>query len=166
MQQLFARSVSPRHPFILKEMPTLSRFHRYVTKQRISRKAQLFVSAPLEKLFSLYYRKLAGPAFGQLEFKSAEGVKTLRFNARNLAFDMFYGDIFKDNYEDDTGALLDAFLPLDGCLLDVGSNWGFFSLYAASRGGAPKIHAFEPIPSTYADLTEMVRQAALEDRIT
>jgi FkbM family methyltransferase len=166
MQQLFARRISPRHPFALREMPTLSRFHRYVTRQRTSRKAQLLIGAPLEKIFSLYFRKIAGPAVGELEFQSAQGVKNLRFNARNLAFDMFYGEMFKDNYEDETGVLLDAFLPLDGCLFDVGSNWGFFSLYAASRGGSPTIHAFEPIPSTFEDLKDMVGQAGLAQRIT
>ena len=48
----------------------------------------------------------------------------------------------------------------------MGSNWGHFSLHVASRPGfAGKIHAFEPFPSTFADLADIVRQAGLEEMV-
>ncbi len=164
MTKLLARKVTPRSPFHLKSLPFISRFHRLATRHRTSRKAQLMLNAPLEKLFHLYYR-FPLSSYGELEYDGPTGVRVLRFNAHNLAFDMFYSDVFAENYEDETGVLLDALLPLGGCFYDIGSNWGMFSLYAASRGGAPKIHAFEPIPSTFKDLSDSVAQAGLRERI-
>ena len=127
--------------------------------------AQLVVSAPLEKLFQSYYRWTSAPASGELEYKGAEGLRTIRFNARNLAFDILYADLFARNYEDETAVLLDAFLPKGGCFYDIGSNWGYFSLYAASRGAAIRIHAFEPIPGTFEDLRCCVEQAGLGGQV-
>jgi len=165
MGKLFARRITLRSPFTLTHLPFTARFHRAVVQRRSSRKAQLLIGAPLEKLFQLYYRGLPLRSVGELEYQSPGGARTIRFNARNLAFDMFYSELFAENYEDETAVLLDAFLPPDGCLYDIGSNWGFFSLYCASRSERLKIHAFEPIPSTFADLVSCVAQAGMSAQI-
>lgn len=165
MSGILVRRIKLRSPFTLKRMPALARFHRAASKQRSSKKAQLLVSAPLEKVFRFYYRWIPHHARGEMEFHSAEGSCAISFNGRNLAFDILYSDLFSENYEDETAVLLDTFLPKDGCLYDIGSNWGYFSLYAASRGGRLRIHAFEPVPSTYDDLVRCVEQAGLKGTV-
>src|SRR4051794_5899080 len=112
MTKLLARKVTPRAPFTLKDLPLTSRFHRFAMRQRSSRKAQLLINAPLEKIFNAFYRWMPGRPVGTLEFREPQGTHTIRFNARNLAFDMFYSDIYAENYEDETGVLIDALLPL------------------------------------------------------
>ena len=164
MTGIFVKSIKLRSPLRIKRLPILARFHRAASKQRTSRKAQLFLKAPLEKMFQCYYR-LAPTATGELEFETPQGPRPITFNARNLAFDIFYADLFAENYEDETAVLLDTFLSQSGCLYDIGSNWGFFTLYAASRGGNVRIHAFEPVPSTYADLVGCVEQAGLRNQV-
>jgi len=57
-------------------------------------------------------------------------------------------------------------LPEGGTLLDIGSNWGYFALYAASNREKFTVHAFEPMPQTYRDLTSCVDQAGLSHRVT
>jgi FkbM family methyltransferase len=162
---VFVRKIKLRSPLVLKSLPWLARFHRAAHRQRTSRKAQLFLGAPLEKLFRLFYRWWPFPVTGLLEYQTATRRCPLVFNARNLAFDILYAEMFAENYEDETAVLLDAFLPEKGCFYDIGSNWGFFSLYVASRAEGFRIHAFEPIPPTYRDLVSCVEQAGLQKTI-
>ena len=62
---------------------------------------------------------------------------------------------------------IDPAAPPDGVFFDVGSNWGYFSLLLAARPGfTGRIHAFEPWPTTYADLDSVVSQAGLRNVIT
>src|SRR5688572_20149194 len=107
MNEIFIGQVKLRAPFALKRIPFVARFHRVASKQRSSRKAQLAITAPLEKLFRLYYR-MRRPESGELVYAGPEGPRTINFNARNLAFDILYADLFRDNYEDETAVLLDA----------------------------------------------------------
>ena len=166
MTDVLVTKIKLRSPIKLTRIPAVARLHRAATRQRASRKAQLVITAPLEKLFQWYYRWVRVPASGQMEYHGPAGPRTITFNARNLAFDILYSDLFAENYEDETAALLDTVLPKGGCFYDIGSNWGFFSLYTASRGDGVKIHAFEPIPSTYADLVHCIDQAGLNHQVT
>jgi FkbM family methyltransferase len=162
MNEILARSIQLRSPFALKRIPLLARFHRVANQQRVSRKAQLLISAPLEKLFRLYYRWFPQAPRGEFEYQARGERRLIKFNARNLAFDIFYSDLFRENYEDETAVLLDTFLTDGACFYDIGSNWGYFSLYVASLGGSIRIHAFEPVPTTYGDLLSCVGQAGLQ----
>jgi len=70
-------------------------------------------------------------------------------------------------YESETSTLLDLFLPEDGVLFDIGSNWGYFSLFAAVRKTfCGNVHSFEPWPPTFADLQSIVDQSGYADVIT
>jgi len=65
------------------------------------------------------------------------------------------------------GACLLALLPPDGVLYDVGSNWGYYSLLAARQAGfRGRVHAFEPWPPSFADLSSIIRQGELENTVT
>lgn len=90
--------------------------------------------------------------------------KTLRLNAYNRQFNPLYFAKYAEGYEVTVARSLAALLPDDGVMLDVGSNWGYFPLLMASRPSfSGKILAFEPVPSTHADLVEVITQAGLEE---
>lgn len=70
------------------------------------------------------------------------------------------------SYEPAVGALIDRFLPDDGTFYDIGANWGYYALYAASRPGYNgQVHAFEPYPPTAADLEAVLAQVGLGNMI-
>lgn len=87
---------------------------------------------------------------------------TLRLNPWNRQFAPLYFAAYAEGYEVPVARSLAHFLPDDGVLVDIGSNWGYFPLLLASREDFQgKIVAFEPVPSTYADLVDLVKQAGL-----
>lgn len=87
---------------------------------------------------------------------------TLRLNPYNRQFSPLYFSLFAEGYELAVARSIARHLPDDGVFADVGSNWGYFPLLLASRAAfRGRIHAFEPIPSTYADLASVVAQADL-----
>jgi FkbM family methyltransferase len=93
--------------------------------------------------------------------------RSLRFRARNLQFHSVYLPNNRHGSEPETAALLDVLIGPNDVFYDVGSNWGYYSLYIASRDDfAGQVHAFEPMPGTFADLQSVVQQAGLEKQIT
>lgn len=90
--------------------------------------------------------------------------KTLRLNAYNRQFNPLYFAKYAGGYEVTVARSLAALLPDDGVMLDLGANWGYFPLLLASRESfLGKILAFEPVPSTHADIVEVITQAGLEE---
>ncbi|WP_157904376.1 FkbM family methyltransferase [Parafrankia soli] len=54
--------------------------------------------------------------------------------------------------------VLDVALERGGCFYDVGANIGVYTLWAAPKVGQDgQVHAFEPAPSTFENLTRLVR---------
>lgn len=87
---------------------------------------------------------------------------TLRLNPWNRQLCPLYFARYAEGYETTVARSIAAFLPDDGVFVDIGSNWGYFPLLFASREAfTGKILAFEPVPSTYADLADLVEQAGL-----
>lgn len=87
---------------------------------------------------------------------------TLRLNPFNRQFSPLYFAAYAEGYELAVARSLERLLPDDGVFVDVGSNWGYFPLLVASRERFKgTILAFEPVPSTYADLADLVAQAGL-----
>jgi FkbM family methyltransferase len=52
-------------------------------------------------------------------------------------------------------------------IYDVGANGGFFSTHLAQMlaGRRPRIYAFEPVPDTFAKLTESIQRLGLNDSV-
>jgi len=70
-------------------------------------------------------------------------------------------------HEPELAHLLDLLLPDDGVFLDVGSNFGYFSIYVATRPGFHgRIHAFEPVAHSFSGLQEMVDSLQCDKEVT
>ena len=96
-----------------------------------------------------------------------DGPARLTFDARKHHYASLYLNHYRDGYEPEVAALLETFLTDARVFYDVGSNWGYFAFYAATKPGYEGvIHAFEPVPRTFADLEDWVGQAELAARIT
>jgi FkbM family methyltransferase len=66
--------------------------------------------------------------------------------------------IYYDSFESRERRFVQQLLRSGDVVLDVGANVGLFTLLAASRvGPSGEVHAFEPVPSNYAALSENVR---------
>ena len=107
------------------------------------------------------------PAEGQFSYQRAGQKRAIKFNGRNLQFHALYDSHYRYGYELETALLIAALCRGSAPLFDIGSNWGYFSLLAASLPeftGA--IYAFEPNPRTVADLTSTIQQASVSDRVT
>jgi FkbM family methyltransferase len=65
--------------------------------------------------------------------------------------------VFARGYEPEIGLLIDAFLPDDGVLADVGANWGYFPLFLAARPSfRGRVLAVEPFPASAAALEDVI----------
>jgi FkbM family methyltransferase len=70
-------------------------------------------------------------------------------------------------HEPELAHLLDLLVLDDGVFLDVGSNYGYFSIYLATRPSfRGRIHAFEPVASSYAGLREIVSSLQCDQIVT
>jgi FkbM family methyltransferase len=147
-------------PFFLKRLPWLGTFYCHAYYHPTT----LWRTRALRVLFTLYYA-LCRFSRGEFVYERFGRRATVRFNARNLQFQSLYAPVFRNGYEPEVGLLIDALLPEGGTLFDIGSNWGYFSLYAATQREKLQVHAFEPFPQSYADLTSCVRQAGLSDMV-
>jgi FkbM family methyltransferase len=75
-------------------------------------------------------------------------------------------EAFRFGYEPEIAALIDCFVGNEGTLADIGANFGYFSIYLASRAGFRGVaHAFEPSPRGFADLERMVTGFGLGEQI-
>lgn len=64
---------------------------------------------------------------------------------------------FRRGYEPEIGILIDAFVPDDGVLVDVGANWGYHALFLAARPGfRGRVLAVEPFPASAAALDGVI----------
>ncbi|WP_170156856.1 FkbM family methyltransferase [Roseimicrobium gellanilyticum] len=106
------------------------------------------------------------PALGLFDYLPGGKPIEIQFDARNTQFHAVYLPKFAEGYEPETSVLLDAFLRESGVFWDIGSNWGYFPLYACARPEfTGEIHAFEPTPSSFRDLASVVKQAGLSERV-
>ncbi len=95
-----------------------------------------FAVTKLPPLCELYLKMIAPPYRTAWERRVSRRIDQFRFRLLMRARDVFY---------------------------DVGSNWGHYSVFVASRPGfAGRIHAFEAHPDTFRDLEKMVRSLQIE----
>jgi FkbM family methyltransferase len=167
MQPILTRQITRRNPFRIKKVPWIARVYAYPFERWSSLGTQAVFGAPNFILYLIFQRFSPFKHRGQFGYIVDGKEKDISFNALNTQFSALYLKMFAGGYEPHISALLNLLLPKDGVFYDIGSNWGWFSLHLASapdfRG---KIHAFEPFPPSYQDVSSIVRQAGMEDRVT
>lgn len=163
---MLTKQIRLRKPLVLRTFPLLARYYRMAFQTPATRKAELFFYVPLRKLFPLCRRLGFLPHAGDFDYERLGTTRNIKFNANNVQFQALYGRVYEYGYEQELGLLLDLLLPEGGTFYDIGSNWGYFSLYAASNRTKVNIHAFEPFPNTHQDLKSCVEQAGLAELVT
>lgn len=157
----------PFVPFKIERLPLISHlrntgFHKYKNRwaKRLGKKIGRL-------LFEIAYHHLG--LSGQAEVSvQLEGQKQkFLFDARKLHFSRIYDKQPYNLCEPELAILLNVFLTGDKVFYDIGSNWGYFSLYAAALPDYHGfIHAFEPVEETYSDLQDWVKQLSQEKRVS
>jgi FkbM family methyltransferase len=162
------RPVRPRRPFRCEHVPLLGRIYRFPFERwPASRGKQILFGAPHLACFAIGRKLWPGPALGAFVLERDGAHRRVTYDARNSQFQALYRRDFAAGYEPELTALLDVILDPAGVFYDVGSNWGYFSLFVASQPGfAGRVHAFEPFPPSYRDLVSVVMQAGLQTTIT
>lgn len=159
------REVRLRNPFTVEHLPFLSRLQATAFLPRRAASKRL-VGKPAKKLFRLLLSLGVGGT-GRVAITLPDGSRQIRFNARNTQFGALYQPQCLPVYEPETSALFELLVADGDVFVDVGANWGWYSLLIASRPGFKgSIHAFEPFPDTFQDLKGAVRDAALDHVVT
>ena len=164
MNTILVREFPRAHrTFRILRLPFLARFYRYAYHHQSGSRWEMRLMKALRKIFPIY-RRFCGNSVGEFEYDRNGCRAKIFFNARNVQFLGLYVPLY--GYEPEVAALLDSLLPEDGTFYDIGSNWGYFTLYAAGSHARLSVHAFEPMPETYQDLASCVKQAGLSDIAT
>lgn len=164
-RERISRRVKLRNPFRITRLSWALRFyvHYLDSHSRLPMGLNVLISSKWAHRIFRLSRKLNAGTKGEVEFSHHKKL-TLEFNGRNTQFVTLYHPRARYGYEPFLCALLDWLVPDDGTFLDVGSNWGYFGLYLASRPGFEgTIYCFEPFPESFNDLASVVKQARLDD---
>ena len=162
MYKILVKKIHRRNPFKIKNIPFLARLYLYAAENSSARLRSLFFSVPSLLLFCVFQRLSPFKHIGKFIFNINDKKKIITFASRNTQYQALYRREFLNGYEPETTALLDIIMPLSGIFYDIGSNWGYFSLFIASKPGFKgKIFAFEPFPSSYKDLKDILTQSGL-----
>lgn len=149
-----------------KHLPLLAKFYQYVHHRTRRSHLGIAMNFVLRRAYAAALSIHRRPALGWFDYLSGEKSFKIQFDARNTQFHAIYLPKFAEGYEPETSVLLDAFLHDSGVLWDIGSNWGYFALYAFARPEfTGEVQAFEPTPSTFRDLASVVEQAGLSKRV-
>jgi FkbM family methyltransferase len=166
MQATFVREVTRQRCFQSKKIPWILKIFSYPYQRWSSPRRQALFGAPFFLIYFLYQRLWMFPTRGTLTYQIHGQQKDIHFNPKNSQFQAVYLNQFAHGYEPQTTALINIITPVNGVFYDIGSNWGWFPLsLAACLDFKGSIHAFEPFPSSYADLCSVVEQAGLDERI-
>ena len=94
-----------------------------------------------------------------------EEVEISRTNTNFIGVDRGVRE-FRQGYEPEILAIIDLLVPDDGVLLDIGANWGCFSIFLAARPGfSGRVYAFEPASQSFQNMAKLVEDLKLKDHI-
>jgi len=149
------------------QLPLLARLHRGAfrsgTGPDLSPWKQIGCRAGYYPLAAL----VRTPQLGRLELPVRGQMRTLEFDCRNRQFIAIYFQKYMPGFEPAVSATVLALLPRQGVFYDIGSNWGWYSLLVAQQAEfTGRVHAFEPWPASFADLTSLLHQAELTGIVT
>ncbi len=87
--------------------------------------------------------------------------RTFVYPLFNTQYHALYDPLYAYGYEAETAALIRLLLPGADHFMDVGSNWGYFTLFARACGYAGRISAFEPQTDVYREMQDILKQVGL-----
>ena len=156
----------PRLPFRCLSLPLIGQLTRMGFHQYRNRWAKRLGKGLGRLAFDATYAAgLGGQGIAELTANS--GPVRLSFDARKRHYASLYLNQYRQGYETEVALLLETFLTGDKVFYDIGSNWGYFAFYAASKPGyTGAVNAFEPVAQTFDDLADWVAQSGLAARIT
>jgi len=162
----FELPVTRTNPFTPKSLPLISELNKIGFHKYKNRWTKRFGKRLGRIIFDVGYHFFGLGGEGKALIHLPNNEVTVTFNSRHLHFGSIYLPAYQENYEPEVSAVLSVLLTGDKVFFDIGSNWGYFSFFAASKPAyRGPIYAFEPTPSTFNDLTDLVKQAGLVKRI-
>jgi FkbM family methyltransferase len=157
-------TATPISPFVLRHLPLLGRLYRISRFQGVQPRLsprQIIISGLARRA----YRRLRSAGLGGtgiVQLRQPDGQRDLKFDVRNTQFHSLYMPELLPCYEPETTALIGRLVGTTGTFFDIGANWGWHSVVVANQPGfTGTVHAFEPYPSSFADLVGIVSQAGL-----
>ncbi|MBO6520598.1 MAG: FkbM family methyltransferase [Rhodospirillales bacterium] len=157
----------PAHPFSTADLPPIAKLARAAHHRYRKRWTKRLGKKPVRFVYDLAQDVLKLGGRGRVTLAAPNGERTGTFDARHPHFGSIYFGHDAAGYEPDVSTLLSSLLTDSRTFFDIGANWGYFSFYAASLPGFEgPIHSFEPAPVTRADLTGLIEDFGLAERIT
>lgn len=154
----------PTSPFKVSDLPAMAKICRAAHHQYRKKWSKRLAKRPTRMVYDFARDVLKLGGQGRVHLGDS---RVAMFNARKPHFGSIYFENEAAGYEPDVSALLSSLLKGDLTFCDIGSNWGYFTFYAASLGDfTGPIHAFEPVPATRADVLGLRDGFGLQDRIT
>ncbi len=98
-----------------------------------------------------------------IQLPNGETMRIARDCGRWVATALFWHGL--DGHEPETSRTLRFLFERSATFIDVGANYGFYSLLGALWNPRLKVVAFEPVPQIYQRLRQNVAANQLEDRI-
>jgi FkbM family methyltransferase len=121
---------------------------------------------PVHSFFSKVARQIAmkvkrnGVA---VRLPNGETMRLARDAGVNLASALYWHGL--DGHERETSQTLRFFFERSACFVDVGANYGFYSVLGALWNPTLRVVAFEPLPSIFGGLTKNVALNQIEGRV-
>ncbi len=167
MPKVLIRRVVRRNPVRIMRLPALVRFSLYAGEQR-NRAARRILIKLTKTLIGTAHHRLGIRADGRMRLERPDAVAVeLAFDAGNSHYGHLYRGGVHQEYEPKISALIDTLIPGARVFHDVGANWGYFALLAATQSAfRGAVHAFEPVSETFCDMQRLVEQTGMGDRIT
>ncbi len=171
MTNIFIKKTEIRNPFSIISLPFAAKVYslrkgRYAHFSFFQKMLKLMI--PGRPFLSWLLKYFPMGRFGSFAYDTGEEKKEIFFNIRNTQFHSVYFPQYQKSYEPETTVLIDLILKQNpkGVFFDIGANWGHMSLHAASsKSFEGEIHSFEPFPTTYEDLSKIVRESGKKDLI-
>ena len=154
----------PASPFKVLDLPIIAKLCRAAHHQYRKKWAKRLAKRPTRIAYDFARDVLKLSGQGRVHLGDN---RIAMFDARKPHFGSIYFGNEIAGYEPDVSALLSSLLKGDQTFCDIGSNWGYFTFYAASLNDFKgPIHAFEPVPATRLDVMGLRDGFGLQDRIT
>ena len=169
--KIFTTKAEIRNPFEIHNLPLAAKIYRLRKgkfKTLSLRNKVLKCLIPGRPFLSWLLKFFPIGRYGSFDYQASSNHTNIKFNIRNTQFHSVYFPQYKKSYEPETTVLIDLILGQNpkGVFFDVGANWGHMSLHAASSEQFKgEVHSFEPFPSTYEDLSQIVEQSGKKSMI-